>query len=101
MHYPSDLKEVDVPVVANGICSKTVRGITPRMFCAGYSEGGKDSCQGDSGGPLFAYLPQAKSGMQAGIVSWGNGCADPDQYGVYTRISDPEIRSFIRAKAGV
>ncbi|MCB0115666.1 MAG: trypsin-like serine protease, partial [Caldilineaceae bacterium] len=43
-------------------------------------------CQGDSGGPLM--VPKPGGGwLQAGITSWGIGCAEPDYYGVYTRIS--------------
>lgn len=50
------LREAEVPLVNNDLCSKKYEkygGITPRMICAGYMEGGKDACQGDSGGPLF------------------------------------------------
>ncbi len=96
------LREVDVPVVTNAVCNDAVGDITSRMMCAGYVKGGKDSCQGDSGGPLFAYVPSSNTGIQAGIVSWGIGkCGKAGLYGVYTRISHPEIRNFIRQEAGI
>lgn len=95
------LRETDLPVVDNATCDAAVGGVTPRMVCAGLPEGGRDACSGDSGGPLFGYLEGTRTGVQAGIVSWGIGyCADPGYYGVYTRISDPDIRSFIRSQAG-
>src|SRR5690606_5866818 len=46
-----------------------------------YAEGGIDTCQGDSGGPMW------RDDLQVGIVSWGIGCARPDQPGVYTRLA--------------
>lgn len=45
------------------------------------TEEARDACQGDSGGPLFA------KGLQVGIVSTGNGCADPLYPGIYADIS--------------
>lgn len=45
---------------------------------------GEDSCYGDSGGPLF--LPESSGDWVAGIVSFGDGCGNPDYPGVYTRI---------------
>ena len=66
--------------------------ITDRMICAGLDAGGQDSCQGNSGGPLTRGLNNA---VLTGIVSWGFGCARPNLYGVYTRVSEPAIREFI------
>eukprot|EP00541_Cyclophora_tenuis_P006506 CAMPEP_0116572360 /NCGR_PEP_ID=MMETSP0397-20121206/18122_1 /TAXON_ID=216820 /ORGANISM="Cyclophora tenuis, Strain ECT3854" /LENGTH=252 /DNA_ID=CAMNT_0004100659 /DNA_START=61 /DNA_END=820 /DNA_ORIENTATION=- len=54
--------------------------VTESMFCA--NEVGVDSCQGDSGGPIIIR----GYNIQVGIVSWGNGCADPIFPGVYARI---------------
>ena len=63
-------------------CQKTHDGITERMRCAGYAEGGIDSCQGDSGGPLVC--PRDNKWYLTGIISWGDGCAFKDSYGVYS-----------------
>uniref|UniRef100_A0A3P9HGL0 Peptidase S1 domain-containing protein n=1 Tax=Oryzias latipes TaxID=8090 RepID=A0A3P9HGL0_ORYLA len=67
------------------VCSYGASSITDNMVCAGLLEGGKDSCQGDSGGPLV--IKQNNLWIQAGIVSFGEGCAKPDYPGVYTRVS--------------
>lgn len=87
----NDLLEVSVPIVSNNVCNAPASyngTITNDMLCAGFQPGGKDSCQGDSGGPLI--VPDGGGFKQAGIVSFGAGCAQPDKYGVYTRISEIE-----------
>ncbi len=85
----ADLMEVILPVVDHELCRITYADnfnitLTDNMICAGYTAGGKDSCFGDSGGPLMIYDAQDYRWELAGIVSWGVGCAEAEQYGVYT-----------------
>ena len=54
-------------------------------FCAGDEKNDSDSCQGDSGGAFVREIRNSKW-VVIGVVSWGNGCAQKDQYGYYTRI---------------
>uniref|UniRef100_A0A2S2PR06 Serine proteinase stubble n=1 Tax=Schizaphis graminum TaxID=13262 RepID=A0A2S2PR06_SCHGA len=89
---PSVLQEVTVPVINNSVCETMYRAAgyiehIPDIFiCAGWKKGGFDSCEGDSGGPMVIQRPD-KRWLLAGIISWGIGCAEPNQPGVYTRIS--------------
>uniref|UniRef100_A0A1B0GP37 Peptidase S1 domain-containing protein n=1 Tax=Phlebotomus papatasi TaxID=29031 RepID=A0A1B0GP37_PHLPP len=110
------LRALVVPKINDDVCRKIymdVAKITPRMFCAGFKEGGKDSCRGitiihtikgitrlnflkclscqfseDSGGPLV------KGKVLMGIVSWGEGCATRGHPGVYARVAS--VRKWIR-----
>lgn len=80
------IQEVDLPVVPFAVCKQSY-DINNSQLCAGYvAQGGRDSCQGDSGGPLL----RIKSGGQlelVGLVSYGHGCAQKKQPGVYTKVS--------------
>lgn len=100
----STLQEVSLPIVSNEECNEAYDQnqefldwwgwwfgyqqddqISDNMLCAGDAEGSKDSCTGDSGGPLV--IQENGTWKLAGIVSWGEGCAEPEYYGVYTRVS--------------
>ncbi|XP_044743312.1 venom protease-like [Chrysoperla carnea] len=93
-----DLMGLQVPVVANARCSKslmsaikTQRVIQKTHICAGYGKTEKDSCTGDSGGPLM--IPQLSEDghtqyFQIGVVSWGHQCAVKGLPGIYTRITE-------------
>lgn len=94
----NNLREVELPVVSNETCNEpeSYNGlITDNMLCAGFADGGADACAGDSGGPLMLYTDGAWK--LTGVVSFGEGCALPDKYGVNMRITSFQnwIRSYI------
>lgn len=86
----NQLLQVQVPLVDSQICQAiwTSDPVTDRMLCAGVI--GRDSCSGDSGGPIMYR------GLQIGISSWGGNVCGSNYPSVYTKIMNPEIRSFIR-----
>jgi secreted trypsin-like serine protease len=79
----NQLLTAEVPTVTDEGCTTAYGAdyVATDMVCAGLDEGGVDTCQGDSGGPLVI------DGVLAGIVSWGNGCAEAGFPGVYTRLT--------------
>ncbi|MFI8258375.1 serine protease [Streptomyces filamentosus] len=86
--YASSLRSADVQVLPDESCERAYPGgfggVSYRrdsMLCAGDPRGGRDACQGDSGGPLVAR------GLLVGLVSWGSGCGQAENPGVYTRVS--------------
>lgn len=85
---PSVIHEVDVPLVSDTVCQQSggnYANVGSVAFCAGYSNGAKDSCSGDSGGPIVINV--AGQVVQLGTVSWGIGCARPAKYGVYADVA--------------
>ena len=90
------LRAATVNIVSDSTCSTDY---TPdfdpsTMVCAGAP--GKDSCFGDSGGPLQA--PLAGGGYRlVGVTGWGDGCAQPDAPGVYTRVAGPTMAALIQS----
>ncbi|XP_014740498.1 PREDICTED: coagulation factor IX [Sturnus vulgaris] len=80
------LQVLKVPFVDRPTCLKsTSTTILQNMFCAGYPSGGRDTCEGDSGGPYTTEIEG--TWFLTGITSWGEECALPGKYGVYTRVS--------------
>ncbi|KAK2884829.1 serine protease 33 [Channa argus] len=92
------LQQVQVPIISQSSCQEMYQtnkdsvDILDDMVCAGFQEGGKDSCQGDSGGPLVCQMLNG-TWVQAGVVSFGLGCAQTNHPGVYARLTS--YSSFI------
>ncbi|WPU63434.1 S1 family serine peptidase [Peredibacter starrii] len=88
-NYTKDLNKVIVPIVSHEEANRAESydgAIDDTMIPAGYAAGGKDSCQGDSGGPLVVFDGR-NDAVQIGVVSWGEGCAGANKYGVYSNVS--------------
>ncbi len=118
------LRAAELAVENDATCAANYPGDfkAATMMCASFPA--RDSCQGDSGGPLLGRIQtgttpvvvKAKkrkgkkrrkktieapvySNTQVGIVSWGFGCAIAGSPGVYTRLSEPGINSFVASSA--
>lgn len=92
--YADSLQQATVPMVSNEVCNSPLSyngDVQTTMLCAGYETGGIDACVGDSGGPMVIKTDQGW--QQIGIVSWGEGCALPNYYGVYSRV--PLFQEYI------
>ena len=93
---PTALQQVQVPLRTNAECQQGYSTtITANMVCAGLDAGQLDSCQGDSGGPLMVRSSAAGPWQQAGVVSFGIGCARAGIFGVYSRVA--RYRDWIAA----
>nr|XP_061794516.1 tissue-type plasminogen activator-like [Nerophis lumbriciformis] len=83
------LKEARVNLLSQTRCKKysEYAGIlTDNMFCAAVPDWSVDACEGDSGGPLVCEASGRL--FQFGIVSWGIGCAQENNPGVYTQLTN-------------
>ena len=86
------LKHASFKIQSDKLCQRsTAYPVNSTVtFCAGDGQGKSDTCQGDSGG---AFVREAERGQDkrwawvaVGLVSWGEGCAQKDRYGYYTRV---------------
>jgi trypsin len=96
-----DLRSAMMPIVSDNYCWRAYSTVfsAKSMFCAGFLGGGVDNCYGDSGGPLTVPARGGNGGRvrQAGIVSFGNGCAAPGYPGVYSRVGQKPLQKFIQS----
>lgn len=89
-----------VPTVSNMDCNSQYDRLGYKIFqsqiCASDERTSRrDACQGDSGGPLVAY-DRRNVPYVVGLTSWGAGCAEEGNSGVYTRVSTPSFQKWIR-----
>jgi trypsin len=102
---PPTMMRADVPIQADADCAKAYpSGLgsaaaggsydAKTMLCAGYPQGGTDTCQGDSGGPLFVPALDGTPRL-VGATSFGDGCARAGEPGIYARVAEGPIRTFI------
>ena len=96
--FPTFLQSVGVNLFSEQYCNEhstpqASQGLNYEAeICAGIPDndenglidGGKDSCQGDSGGPLTCVRDDQP--VLVGIVSWGAGCANEGEPGIYTNV---------------
>ena len=92
-----NLKAIEVPLWDQDRCARIMRTqlgssyhLPVTALCAG-ADRGRDACLGDGGGPLVCKEGDNSEEnnqvwTQAGIVSFGVGCARPGVPGVYTRV---------------
>ena len=81
------LRHASFPIQSEQLCvnKSGIQLNTTTAFCAGDGRGGEDACSGDSGGAFVREGTDSKW-VVIGVASWGNGCAQKDQYGYYTRV---------------
>jgi secreted trypsin-like serine protease len=90
------LRATTVNIVSDSDCSSDYGSDFDEetMVCASAPD--RDTCSGDSGGPLQASIGNGNYRL-VGITGWGDGCAQADAPGVYTRVAGPTMRPLIES----
>lgn len=96
--FSPTLRSTTVRVKSFGTCRRNYAAVGTDLrryavLCAGGGNPPRDTCYGDSGGPLVNG-----AGLLAGIVSAGNGCAEPKYPGIYSAIANTSNHAFITAQ---
>jgi secreted trypsin-like serine protease len=89
------LRETDLPVQSDRVMARAYgkRFSATSMLGAGLPKGGRDTCSGDSGGPLVAAT--RASWWLVGVTSWGDGCGRAGKPGIYARVADHVLATFV------
>jgi hypothetical protein len=92
-----ELSDAILQFKPEAVCSPPNFGVIKDSMhiCAGWDGGETDTCQGDSGGPL-TVLDEGGCPVVVGLTSFGNGCGQAGQYGIYTRVS--QYRDWIESQ---
>src|SRR5205085_858250 len=101
--FSNTLQKATVPLVDDTDCVNDYGPsgvpIDPMLlFCAGNQDEGSgitDSCQGDSGGPIVTG--SAGSYVLLGLVASGLGCAQAGFPGIYTRLANSDLQTFLNS----
>lgn len=88
INLPRELQRGDLERYSDARCNELYgRMFNPAVhLCAGRPDGSVDACDGDSGGPLVA-TPADRPPLLVGIVSFGQGCGEPDFPTIYTKVA--------------
>lgn len=89
--YTRFLNQLDLKVMDCNDAPAYRGQTTEAMLCAATAVG--DACKGDSGGPLVLTWGEPKL---VGVVSWGKGCDEDGQPGVYTRLDNSHYLDWIK-----
>ncbi|KAH0623883.1 hypothetical protein JD844_007068 [Phrynosoma platyrhinos] len=85
-NYSTVLHYIEIPVASRNDCVNAMwNSVSDNMFCAGIPGDKRDSCHADSGGPMVTKFKN--TWFLIGLVSWGEGCGNPDNFGIYTKVS--------------
>ena len=100
---PSNLLlEAQVPIRTDAVCASAYGTFFDQtsMLCAGAAapaSNSSDSCQGDSGGPLL--VPDGPDAFAlAGVISTGFECNRTGYPGIYARIGDNPLNSWVHSR---